>query len=231
MQTKTCTKCGEAKPISEYYKQKHGKYGVRSRCISCTLQENKEWDTKNPTQRAAISLRWQVNNPDKNREKSRAWAEANKLKKKLYYEQNKKRILTYSSTWAKSNRDRLNVRDRNRRARIRNAEGTHTAQDIQSQLETQDGYCAYCGVDLESTGYHTEHIRPLNKGGRNDIINLVCTCPTCNTSKQDKTLPEWFDYLDAVNQLTDTLATNIIFVHEQWIKAHSDDNGQISLFD
>ncbi|WP_300908340.1 hypothetical protein [Corynebacterium stationis] len=35
MQTKTCTKCGEEKPVTEFHKQKRGKYGVTSRCKGC----------------------------------------------------------------------------------------------------------------------------------------------------------------------------------------------------
>ena len=35
MQTKVCTKCGEEKEISEFYKLKYGKYGVESVCILC----------------------------------------------------------------------------------------------------------------------------------------------------------------------------------------------------
>jgi hypothetical protein len=35
MQTKRCTTCGEEKELSEFYKQKRGKYGVSSICILC----------------------------------------------------------------------------------------------------------------------------------------------------------------------------------------------------
>ena len=35
MQTKTCTKCGEEKELTEFHKDKDGKYGVKSRCKEC----------------------------------------------------------------------------------------------------------------------------------------------------------------------------------------------------
>ena len=42
MQTKTCTKCGEEKALTEYHKQKLGKYGVTSRCKGCASEIARE---------------------------------------------------------------------------------------------------------------------------------------------------------------------------------------------
>ena len=35
MQTRTCTKCGEEKELTEYHKNKNGKFGVTSQCTVC----------------------------------------------------------------------------------------------------------------------------------------------------------------------------------------------------
>lgn len=35
MESKKCTKCGEVKPLDEFYKQKRGGFGRMGRCISC----------------------------------------------------------------------------------------------------------------------------------------------------------------------------------------------------
>jgi len=40
MKTKLCTKCGVEKEISEFYKHKLGKLGVRSICIDCLKSPN-----------------------------------------------------------------------------------------------------------------------------------------------------------------------------------------------
>ena len=42
MQTKTCTKCKVEKPLTEYHKQKLGKYGVTSRCKGCASEIARE---------------------------------------------------------------------------------------------------------------------------------------------------------------------------------------------
>lgn len=253
MQTKTCTKCGAEKPISEFSKENHGKYGVRARCKVCSADYHAEWSRKNRERILNDKVEYYLANKEYISERTREYRRENKehvakLKAKYYqatkdrfaerkaeynaeyYQANKERDAKRNAEYRLANRDRITEHGRNRRALKRDAQGTHTLEDVKRILEIQNGYCAYCEADLEPTGYHVDHIRPLSRGGRNDIINLVCACPTCNLSKSDKTLPEWFDYLEAINRLTDTLAMNIIAVHEQWIQDHSDKNGQISLF-
>ena len=46
MQTKTCTKCGEEKPVTEYHKQKRGKYGVTSKCKVCISEIDREYRSR-----------------------------------------------------------------------------------------------------------------------------------------------------------------------------------------
>lgn len=40
--TKTCSQCGETKPLSEFYKQKNYKDGYRGKCRNCFDAYNKE---------------------------------------------------------------------------------------------------------------------------------------------------------------------------------------------
>ena len=46
MSTKTCTKCGVEKDVSEFYKTKTGKHGVGSRCKICVRKITKEYSLK-----------------------------------------------------------------------------------------------------------------------------------------------------------------------------------------
>ncbi|MBC7805225.1 MAG: HNH endonuclease [Akkermansiaceae bacterium] len=47
--------------------------------------------------------------------------------------------------------------------------------------------CGYCGVtEADTGGYLTrDHFKPLTKGGRNSIDNMVYSCAHCNQSKGD----------------------------------------------
>jgi hypothetical protein len=47
METKICSKCGEEKEISEFYKSKTSKSGYRGACISCTTEKHKEYYQNN----------------------------------------------------------------------------------------------------------------------------------------------------------------------------------------
>jgi len=82
--------------------------------------------------------------------------------------------------------------NRRRRARLKNCEGTHTAQDILLQYKRQNGKCYYCQTNV-SKNYHIDHIVPLSRGGSNNPSNLVIACPHCNMSKGKKFLHEWLE--------------------------------------
>lgn len=69
-------------------------------------------------------------------------------------------------------------------------QGKHyTAADVATLAIDQHGLCAYCAQPLKS--YHIDRIQPLSKGGGNGADNIALACPSCNSSKGDKTLLEW----------------------------------------
>lgn len=82
------------------------------------------------------------------------------------------------------------TRNQRRRARIKAAEGSFTSADIDALYRAQNGKCAYCGCDLD-TSYHIDHIQPLSRGGSNWPTNLALACADCNHSKSNSTLSEW----------------------------------------
>lgn len=67
MTHKTCTKCIESKPISEFFAQKCGKFGVDSRCKLCKkAYDNARRDTdEHRAKHAAEEKAWRQANPDK----------------------------------------------------------------------------------------------------------------------------------------------------------------------
>ena len=75
------------------------------------------------------------------------------------------------------------------------SDGTVTLKFEQELLEKQNYKCAYCGVDLNVTGKHLDHIIPISRGGLHTANNVHWTCPKCNTSKNNKLEDEWFDWL------------------------------------
>jgi len=45
--------------------------------------------------------------------------------------------------------------------------------------------CQYCGKQPPDTVLHLDHIKPVSKGGKNTILNLVTSCVDCNLGKSN----------------------------------------------
>lgn len=50
--------------------------------------------------------------------------------------------------------------------------------------------CQYCGRKAPDVVLNIDHIKPVAKGGTNEIMNLVTSCFECNNGKRDKCLSD-----------------------------------------
>lgn len=157
---------------------KHGhlaeRHTANGTCIPCEKDARNRWKKKNPGRSREFSKAFRDRNPGKYAAQAKAWRLNNREK-----------LRTLAAKWAKENLESRAAIKRNRRARIRNAEGTHTAQDISELYAAQKGRCAYCKVKVGDK-YHVDHIQPLFNGGGNGKDNLQICCPTCNLRKNAK---------------------------------------------
>lgn len=67
--------------------------------------------------------------------------------------------------------------------------GTYSAEEWLECCEFFDNKCAYCGSTDKLT---VDHIAPVSKGGANRIYNLVPACQHCNSSKNNRSLSEFY---------------------------------------
>ena len=177
---KVCTKCGESKPETpEFFnRDKSRKSGLRPDCKVCSSVCIKAWHDANREKEATRKKAWRTANPERCLAYAKAWRQRNPEK-----------VAAYCKTWQSANPEQRAATSRNRRARKRAAKGTHTAEDVARQFNAQKGKCWWCGVKLKKSGknkFHADHRIALVKGGSNGPENLVCTCPTCNLSKNAK---------------------------------------------
>ena len=66
--SKTCKKCGEEKPLGEFYNQKSTKDGKRPRCKLCTDEYTNEYNKKNREKITAKSKENRLKNPEQYQE-------------------------------------------------------------------------------------------------------------------------------------------------------------------
>lgn len=50
--------------------------------------------------------------------------------------------------------------------------------------------CQYCGAEAPKVVLHVDHINPVAKGGKNELLNLITACEGCNNGKSDRLLSD-----------------------------------------
>lgn len=175
----TCMECGREKLRERLKKRDQTAERERLRAWKTANRDkvNAQGRIANKTpERKAYKAAWYA----ANRERIRAKAQAAPGK---YREAN----IASAKAWAEANpdkaRDYSRMNRRNRRARAKDAGGTHTAADLAEILAAQGHRCAYCRADLLTAKRHVDHILPLALGGSNGRENLQYLCQQCNQSK------------------------------------------------
>lgn len=134
-----------------------------------------------------------------------------KRQRHQYYLDNKDKILSNNKKWKLNNDDykeycknytkKYNASDD---GKIKNRMRVHKRRTILETLEEIDykalkdkfdklgNKCVMCGSEENIT---IDHIIPITKGGTNDIDNLQPLCKSCNSSKRDKTMEEFIEYV------------------------------------
>lgn len=172
-------------------------------CCQCMrdAQRKKYWDDPDAARIRAkdkynpqYASRYYLDNKEKISARNASWLDENADRKKsidkTYRKREREKIREANKKWAAENPDKRAASWRNRDALLRNAEGTHTADDVAIILEEQNFTCPYCNAGL-ADGYHVDHYVPLKLGGSNWPDNLQCLCPTCNIQKGAKDPANW----------------------------------------
>jgi 5-methylcytosine-specific restriction endonuclease McrA len=67
------------------------------------------------------------------------------------------------------------------------SKSTWIRKDKRLAIYMRDGMkCVYCGKFFDRNLLTLDHIKPRDKGGTNDSRNLITSCWSCNSKKQNK---------------------------------------------
>lgn len=205
---KTCTKCGEFKPFSEFHKKKSMKDGYRSACKMCTNAQNTAYRISNRDKCIESSRKYKEKNREKIRKSAEKYRKENReaclerIKtwqrrnahylieyRRKYYEENKEKIREKQKEYEANNREKKVIREQRRIARKKSLPQTFTDVEWAECLRFFDNKCCYCGMGGEM---QQEHFIPVSKGGGYEVTNILPACPSCNASKNNKEYSEWY---------------------------------------
>jgi len=185
---KICTKCNEAKELTEFHKKASAQDGHKPRCKTCVRSDSKNSKVINARKRKA-----RTNN-----------SERTKANKKRDYEKHKEKRNATTRAWYHNNKEKQSIKQKIRRAgergrdlrdkhaqlralRIRETtDGSITVVSKQELYIAQEAKCYLCECDLtqlKKRNVHLDHIISLSKGGKHIIENVAWSCGTCNLTK------------------------------------------------
>lgn len=181
---KTCADCNETKSLDEFPRHKKYKDGHSHICNVCNRIR---------------ASHWQKDNPERYKERQRAFSESGKksesakrervkhresylARAKAWVTNNPKRHQEHVRAWLKRNPSKVKTYQENRRGRVASA-GEYTHAEWESLCDFYGHICLCC---RESKPLTVDHVVPLSKGGRNTIDNLQPLCASCNSRKNQK---------------------------------------------
>lgn len=165
------------------------------------LAKNKEWRTTNVEKYEEVRKRWREAHPEKLLEYDRKWKTDNKelmrqrgreqydpgkakIKNDKFRKEHPELFHDIKKRWNQANPDKVKAHNAAGRARRKNAAiSDFTAEEFEFLKELYDHCCAYCGERAEPLAQ--EHVVPLAANGNHTMTNILPSCTSCNSRKND----------------------------------------------
>lgn len=93
--------------------------------------------------------------------------------------------------YSTANKDGVSERATLRRERLISAGGAGFSLDDVSKIRRSlQDRCAYCDAPLNGEG-HTDHMKPVAQGGKDEAANITLCCEKCNLAKHAKNVEQF----------------------------------------
>lgn len=193
--TKTCTKCGEDKPLTEYYKDKTKKMGVSPACKSCKSYYDKCRHDKNRETLLKYMKDYHWKNRDKILSRKKIYREENSEKIFEYRKENSASSKEYQSEYYLRNKGKFQYKSALRRSNRLKATPPWLTPEQKALVENLYKFRANVS-GVVGREYHVDHIVPLQSEvvcGLHVPWNLQVIPAKDNLSKSNST-----DHLDTL---------------------------------
>lgn len=183
---KKCSKCGEMKIETDFYRCKSKKDGLQSNCKKCVKNNDKKRvESGENKKRCKEKYQNYLSNEtymEKELARKRSWIKNNI---ELHREINRNDYINNSFGYM--------LRASKRREKIISLYNDYTVDDWNCALEYFNNSCAYCGASGNMT---KEHFVPVAKNGIFSKDNIIPACSFCNSSKRDRDFKTWYEKQD-----------------------------------
>jgi hypothetical protein len=197
--TRTCTLCDEALPLTRFE-------GGRRQCKLCRGRRRearltpeqvaakrayrRQWQKDNPAWRE-YHAKWRADNRDRLNEQSRSYwrdradKDKSRATRQAWTEANREHIAAVNAAWYQANLDKAKEARQRRRSHMAAVPAIpFTADQLAARLAFYGYRCWMCGGPYE----HLDHVKPVSKGGPHMLANYRPACHGCNIRKRD-----WWD--------------------------------------
>lgn len=189
------------KKYSNLHKEKRHEYYLKNK--DHNIEKTYIWRSKNKEKYRLINKKSRLKNIEKRKiyEKEHYWSnpEYYRVKVARWRIENPERAKQYNKIhapiWRSKNREKVRQISKNRKARLRGAEGKTTALDWLWMKEKYFYLCLSCFKREPEIKLTQDHVFPIIKGGNNKIENIQPLCRSCNSIKHIKTIDYRYLYL------------------------------------
>jgi len=176
METKTCRRCGEQKPLDEF--PTHSQRGVqrlRSYCRPCHAANSRESRSRNIEAARARELAYAHANAERKRENALRW----------YYEKPENKAKAIARAKAAYAADPEHKRDQAHMTRARR-HGANVVAFVRRRevYDRDDGICHICAAAIAWKDYDMDHLTPLSMGGDHTYENVKASHSSCNRKRR-----------------------------------------------